>query len=362
MHLVHSRQFTGKKILLVDREEKIINDRTWCFWETEPGLFEELVYHRWKEVWVHGKEKSEKLSLAPYNYKLIRGIDYYEYCFSTLSKQENVEIRYGNINSIQTWENEASIQLDGETISADYVFNSIQFEKPVLKEDDIFMLQHFKGWVVQTKDPVFDPSTATLMDFRVSQQHGTVFVYVMPFSTTHALVEYTVFSQELLNDEQYIHGLNNYLEETLAINHYRVLSEEFGIIPMTNHRYPVSKGRVIHIGTAGGQTRPSTGYTFRSIQKHSAQIVQRLIEGKFPVVRERASRTRFYDITLLSILSEQKLPGDEIFTRLFFRNPAAKVLKFLDNETSLPEEMLLLSTLQTWPFLKAGVGRLTKGS
>ena len=56
------------------------------------------------------------------------------------------------------------------------------------------MLQHFLGQEVIVDKPVFDDSTAILMDFRVDQSHGMHFIYLLPFSPTQALVESTLFS------------------------------------------------------------------------------------------------------------------------------------------------------------------------
>ena len=75
VHMIHSGQFMDKKILLVDKNEKKVNDRTWCFWETKPGLFEEIVYRKWKNVWFHGENFSGLLKLEPYEYKMIRSIE-----------------------------------------------------------------------------------------------------------------------------------------------------------------------------------------------------------------------------------------------------------------------------------------------
>ena len=44
------------------------------------------------------------------------------------------------------------------------------------------MLQHFQGYVVETKEDVFDDATAILMDFRCDQSRGIHFIYLLPFS------------------------------------------------------------------------------------------------------------------------------------------------------------------------------------
>ena len=358
--MIHSGQFTDKKILLVDKDDKQKNDRTWCFWETEPGLFDSIVYKRWESAWFYGQDLSRKLELPPYHYKLIRGIDFYTYCFNLLRQQPNFEIRTGDIKAIKSETGQSWIQLGDEKIFATYIFNSILFEKPILKKKEHLLLQHFKGWVIETEKPAFNPGEATLMDFRVSQHHKTTFVYVMPFSETSALVEYTLFTEKLLEPLEYDDELRKYINRFLKVDSYTITEEEFGIIPMTNHQFPMGDGNIVNIGTAGGQTKASSGYTFRFIQKHAASLVESLVRTGTPFIKRPAGtkRFKFYDSTLLYILKHNKLPGDKIFTELFKKNKPQQVLRFLDNESSLKDELKIISTLPTWPFLKAALKQL----
>jgi lycopene beta-cyclase len=358
VHMIHSGKFTDKKILLVDKEEKNKNDRTWCFWETEPGLFETVIYQKWKHVWFHGEKFSKLLSLLPYEYKLIRGIDFYNHCFELIKKQSNIDIMFGDVKEIKSDGEETTLMLNGEKFSAGYIFNSILFDKPVLKKKEYYLLQHFKGWVIEAGKPAFNPSEATLMDFRADQQHGTTFVYVMPFSATKALVEYTLFSEKLLEPSQYEDGLKKYIANNLRIHSYKITETEFGVIPMTNHRFPVSNGNIVNIGSAGGQTKASSGYTFRFIQKNSAEIVERLLQGKHPAGKPVKKKYHFYDSVLLNILHNKKLSGKEIFSDLFKKNKPQQVLRFLDNRSSLSDELKIISSLPTWPFLKAALKQL----
>jgi lycopene beta-cyclase len=357
MQMIRSGKFRDKKILLLDKADKQINDRTWCFWEKETGLFEEIVYHNWDTVWFHDAGFSKELLLAPYSYKLIRGIDFYKYCFETISHHPNIHITKGNVEKLHSDANETYVIADGEKITAQYIFNSILFERPALRKKDYYLLQHFKGWVIETPDPVFDPTKATLMDFRVNQEQGTTFVYVMPFSATRALVEYTLFTKQLINEHLYEEGLRQYIDQFIRPSSYTITEEEYGIIPMTNYRFPTHENNIIHIGTAGGQTKASSGYTFRFIQKHSAAIVEQLIAGQSPVIKNAQKRFRFYDSTLLHILENNKLPGHEIFTALFKKNKPQQVLRFLDNESSIGDELKIITSLPTMPFLKAAILR-----
>lgn len=357
VHMIHSGKFSGKKVLLVDKQEKNLNDRTWCFWEEEPGIFESLVYKKWNKAWFHSFELSRLMDLRPYSYKLIRGIDFYTYCLDLIRSQQNFEIKIGAILGTGTEEGQAFLEMEDGKIHADYIFNSILFEQPRLAEKEYYLLQHFRGWVIETEKPVFDPGVATLMDFRVGQQEGTTFVYTMPFTPTKALVEYTLFSESVLDKSGYEEGLKDYINRLLQPGSYKILEEEGGVIPMTNHQFKTVDGRVINIGTAGGQTKASSGYTFRFIQKHSARIVNSLIKKNNPFIALPAGkkRFRFYDSTLLYILQHNQLPGEDIFTRLFKKNKPQQVLRFLDNESSIVDELKIISSLPTLPFLKAAI-------
>lgn len=359
MHFIHSGKFSEKKILLVDKDSKQNNDRTWCFWEKDTGIFEPIVYQQYPKAWIHNDGFSRLLDLSPYNYKLIRGIDFYEYCLDIISKQSNFSILKGNIEAVENCNGHAQVTCNGETYSAQFIFNSILFDKPPLKKNEHWLLQHFKGWVIETPVEKFSTGEATLMDFRVPQTNGTSFVYIMPFSPTQALVEYTLFTGELLADSQYDEALKKYIE-TYIHDSYRVLEEEFGVIPMTNHKFDAVDGKIIHVGTAGGQTKGSSGYTFRFIQKHSARLVDSLIKKNNPFIPlpTGPARFRFYDSVLLRILKHQTYPGDKIFTTLFKKNDPAKVLRFLDNESNYADELKIISSLPTWPFLRAAVKQL----
>lgn len=359
MHLIENGNFSDKRILIIDQDAKNKNDRTWCFWEQEPGLFEPIVKKQWNQLWFQSDEVLKKLNLQPYHYKLIRGIDFYTYCLQGLSQQPNITFLTAPVKRIFSDESGTGVALqDGTTISAQYIFNSILFQKPILNKKEYWLLQHFKGWLIKTENPSFDENIGTLMDFRTDQQHGTTFFYVLPFSSTEALIEYTLFSKEILADDVYENALKEYVAQTLEIKNYEIKEKEFGVIPMSNHRFPPVQNNIIHIGTAGGQTKASSGYTFRFIQKQSKAIVSQLLQGE-TFSKPHADRFHFYDSVLLHILEHNTLRGADIFTDLFKKNTPNQVLKFLDNETTVREELHLISSLPTIPFLKAAIKLFT---
>ncbi len=358
MRLIRNGYLEKNRVLLIDKDEKIHNDRTWCFWETEAGFFEDIVYRRWSQLDFFSEDFSGPLTIHPYQYKLIRGIDFYTHCFTAIRRHPNITWWKAHVQSITATEQGVSIKAEGEGerfYAGAQAFSSIPV--PVTDQPNaIQLLQHFKGWVVRTEQPRFDPSRATLMDFRINQQEGTAFVYVLPFSEHEALIEYTLFTLSLLKPQQYEDGLRDYLKQHLQLDSYSVTEEEFGVIPMTNTRFPRRVNGVFQLGTAGGQTKPSSGYTFRFIQKQSDQLAAALLQGtSIDETTTSAARFRFYDEVLLQVLYRQLYPGHQVFARLFRRNTAARVFRFLDNESKLPAELRLISSLPVWPFLKAAL-------
>lgn len=356
MHLNEAGLLQDKKVLVIDCDEKNSNDRTWCFWEAAPGLFEPVVYKSWQQLSFFAPSFSRSLQIAPYTYKLIRGSDFYAYCFRHLCRLPQISWLKARVDAVDNSGNAAMVQAGNIQYSGKLVFNSIMSSQPILHRNEYWLLQHFKGWIVETDSDVFDPQNATLMDFRVGQEQGCTFVYVLPFSRRRALVEYTLFSKTLLPDKAYDVGLHDHMTRYVGTNRYTVTDVEFGVIPMTNYAFPKREGQVLHIGTAGGYTKASSGYTFRFIQKNAARITTSIQKHGHPFAAgTEPGRFHFYDSVLLNLLHRGTLAGATVFTEMFKHNKAAQVLKFLDNETSLPEELRLISSLPILPFSDAAL-------
>lgn len=362
MRMMATPAFLEKRILVIDKAPKQGNDRTWCFWENKQGLFESIVHHQWNSVHFFSNQFSRLIDLSPYHYKMIRSKDFYHHVQQQAVTHTNIQFRYGTVGSVGSNKAEAWVMIDGEKIVADYVFNSILLQPVNVPPKKHYLLQHFKGFFIKTTAPVFNADIATLMDFRISQKHGTAFVYVLPFSTDTALVEYTLFTKQLLKDDEYVSELNHYIKQYLHVDTFAIMEEEFGIIPMTNVKFSSNEERVTYIGTAGGQTKGSSGYTFQFIQKHSEKIVDNLLKKKSPANSNSFFQKRFsfYDATLLNILATNKYPSDKIFAIMFEKNPIDSVLRFLDNESSLKDDIKIMSTLPKRIFMKAALEEMFK--
>ncbi|MFN5760911.1 MAG: lycopene cyclase family protein, partial [Sphingobacteriales bacterium] len=121
----------------------------------------------------HAKGYSSLKKLHPYKYKMIRGIDFYEHCYNIIQSSGRVELRHEKVISIENIDNAVSVVTDGSVYTASFAFNSILFTPPILRKTNYYLLQHFKGWVIETEESCFNTEQATLMDFRVGQDAGT---------------------------------------------------------------------------------------------------------------------------------------------------------------------------------------------
>lgn len=349
-------QLAGASVLIIDREVKVSNDRTWCFWASQSIFSDAIISHQWSHLSFVDKLGSKSSHLDNYQYNLIRSADFYRFTKSTIQQKPNFDWLQGTISNTGEDEQGAFVLVNGERYYAKWVFDSCfnwqDWQR--FAGNHQFLLQHFQGWFIETEEPIFAAQQATLMDFRTPQQDNARFLYVLPFSENKALVEYTVFSQHLETDSAYEHALDDYLKNRLGINNYRILEKERGVIPMTDLQLSWDgKSRIVPIGTPGGAVKPTTGYAFLRIQDQVAQIVQSLVQNGRPTRPKNKQRFRFYDRLLLSILQHEGGMAAPIFSDLFRKNDVNRILNFLDERTSIWEEIQIFTKLPLLPFLRA---------
>ncbi|NRB49131.1 MAG: lycopene cyclase [Saprospiraceae bacterium] len=361
IHHLGKSPLKDKKILVIDKDAKDTNDRTWCFWEDRPGPFDDIVYRSWSELSFHSDTFSKDFQIDPFKYKMIRGIDFYRYVQEKTIAQSNIEWLQAEVQDIAMEGGKVVVKAAGQSFQADWCFNSILFQA-INKQESNYLDQHFKGWVVETEEAVFSPGRATLMDFRVPQEGETRFLYVLPIDERRALVEVAIFSNNILASQEYDEILDQYIKHHITKQEYAVIHEEFGIIPMTDYPFIRSEDRVVHIGTAGGDTKASTGYTFWRMQKHLQQLVDQFVNTGIPSIEPTTWQKRFqlYDSTLLRVLEEDRLAGDVLFTHLFRKNPPQRLLRFLNDESHFAEEIALMSSVPTLPFLRSFITEVSK--
>lgn len=360
-YMVQDPFFKQKKILLLDQQMKSGNDRTWCFWEKGQGILDTILHKKWNYIYFGSDTYKERISIAPYAYKMIRSSDFYTMLIDAISQHDTIKIAYENVTTIEDQKEYAIVKTDKNSYTALKVFNSIVLTKPNLNQTKYPLLnQHFIGWFIKAEEPVFEEEMAKFMDFTVPQHGNTRFMYVLPLSPTEALLEYTLFSEELLPEQEYEKAIRDYIAR-LGIDQYEITEKEKGCIPMTSYPFWKHNSKnVIHIGTAGGWTKASTGFTFANSQRKVTKLIKFLKENEDVSKFEKKTKFWFYDVLFLDVLFMHNELGASLFSTMFQKNKVDKILKFLDEETTLWEDLKITTSLPWIPFLKALWARCTR--
>ena len=352
--------FLNKKILIIDPEfPKKADDRTWCFWENEKSQWDDLTFHKWEKVIFKSKEIDKVISLNPLRYKMLKSMSYYNKGNEIVSKNSNIKSLKEKVIDVKDNGNYCEVITENGHYSSAKVFNSILNWK-LLKDNKKYplLIQHFEGWFIKTEEDIFNEKEATFMDFSIEQNSNTRFMYVLPFSKREALVEYTLFSKDILDKKRYKSAIVDYLKKA-GIKNYAVTNKESGKIPMTGFPFHKQNSKnIIYIGSAGGWSKPSTGYTFKNIERKSKTLLKFLKKQDNFKKYSRRTRFWFYDLIFLDVLYQNNHLGRKLFTEMFKNNPPELIFKFLDEKSNFIDELKIMSSFSTSIFIKTILKRI----
>jgi len=266
----------------------------------------------------------------------------------------------------QELDNHCIVKTEIENFTCNQIFNSIYTPNLVKSQTKYPLLQqHFVGWFIKSKEEIFEKNKATFMDFSVEQRGNTRFMYVLPTSSTEALLEYTLFSKDLLPKEEYENEIQRYIQK-LGITDYEIIEKEQGNIPMTSYKFwKHNTKNILHIGSTGGWTKASTGYTFKNTTKKSKKLVEFLLKStsaKLSVMDFRkfhkTDKFWFYDLLFLDVLHRRNDLGSKVFSALFKKGNPTLIFKFLDEETTFWEDLQVIWKCPKGLFVRALFKRL----
>ncbi|WP_033955940.1 lycopene cyclase family protein [Psychroserpens jangbogonensis] len=354
LKLSEESHFKDKQIALIDPSEKNTNDKTWSFWQTESSLWNSIIHKSWKKASVITSKKEIDLELNPYTYNSVKSLDFYREAKAQLNKKENIQFIIEKVTSVK--ENESVlVTTNKNTYSASHVFDSrVPDEFSTEKNNSVSIIQHFKGWVIKTENNCFDETKVVMMDYRLKDGEQTTFMYVLPFSKTEALVEFTYFTENLVDEHVYDNYIKTYIKNYLQIDHYSIIETEQGQIPMTNYDFSkFNTNTVTKIGTGGGWVKGSTGYSFKLTEKKVAKIIENIKANKTPSSNLFRSKYKFYDKVFLKVLKDENHKGEWIFKQFYSKNSVQTMFRFLDEESTFLEEVKIMWSLFSWSFIKA---------
>ncbi|MBO4143512.1 lycopene cyclase [Micromonospora tulbaghiae] len=350
---------TGLRVAVVDPVHKRGQDRTWAFWGLPGDDLDPLLSASWSQVDVVTPAGRRVLTLDPLRYGMLRSAPVYDRAAEAERRLDAVRISAPAGELRDDGERVVVRDPDGrDLVRAGWVLDS-RPRRPK-RPGRTSWLQHFRGWWLAADRPTFDRQRAVLMDFRTPQpERGVSFGYVLPVDDRFALVEYTEFGPELLDDAGYDAALCAYADLLgLDLAALRVREVEDGVIPMTDGPFESRPSpRVVRLGTAGGATRPSTGFTFSAMLRQADQVARALAEGRPPAPAPAyPGRHLWMDAVALRALDRGHVGGVEFFERLFDRNPPERVLRFLDGVTSPAEDLAVMRSSPLLPMTGAVLG------
>lgn len=347
--------FKDRSLLLIEKDSKDSNDRTWCFWESGEGDLETMVHKTWNHAYFNADDFEMDFSLQPFSYKMIRSLDFYQSMNNKLAEFDQLTRIKASVSSIE----DGWVTTEVQSFQSSKVFSSIYNPKSLYQQKKYpVLLQHFVGQVVQTQKPCFDPDKIEFMNFNVPQKGNTRFMYVLPLGPNKALLEYTLFSQNALQRKEYSDAIADFLKN-LPTGGYEILEEEEGKIPMTCYRFDLkNSSKLLHIGTAGGWTKPSTGYTFQRINEKTKEVVDFLKKEQPLSHFGRRNRFWFYDLLFIDVLAKDNANGAKLFKKMFEKNSPELIFRFLDEKSSLWQEFQIMRSFDVGQFVKALLKRI----
>jgi lycopene beta-cyclase len=351
-----------KKVLLIDQVLKNKKDKTFCFWaqNDEPITIqlEALISKAWNKV---SLSSAHAINIAPLSYYHVDSIDLYEQVQSLANFYQWDKI-IGEVNTVSNDGISPNLIVNQTKFSAQTIFDSRTPNSFPLQKDQTHIHQSFVGWLIETEQEVLNPDEFKFMDFEIAQQGYTQFVYVLPFSSSKALVEVTRFGDKLIQINEAEEILENYIES--AFGSFKKLAIETGCIPMSNGAVDnAAPAGIVNLGARNYHIKPSTGYAFKNMFYHALKLAETIEQNGNPSLHNHThakafkGKFSFYDSLLLAILKNNPSQGKSIFTTLLTKVPIQKTLKFLDEETSLREDISIFYKLPWTAFLKALFGR-----
>ena len=328
---LHSK-LKDKTLAIVEHRDEYKRDKTWSFWKVSPHNFEDCTIKSWDNFTINIPSHLKHIDCKNMPYQTIDSGLFYQKIIDKIKQNTNIYF-FKNINEVNT-ENS-------------FIFNSVGDKI----DNKSSLWQHFSGIEIETSKDFFDEKIFNLMDFDCDQKNSVHFFYTLPFSKTKALIETTWISDlnnTSLND--YDIQLKDYIEDKLKIKNYKINYKETGAIPLF-HPNNIKKLNQIEIGTAGGMTRLSTGYTFLNIQEQSKYIRKNIENIKDTKIFSIERKYEFLDNIFLKVLKKNPERMAQIFYKMFNSSPNT-VINFLSNKSNILEDISIISKMPKWVFLK----------
>jgi lycopene beta-cyclase len=360
-----------QSVKLIERNSGPQNDRVWSFWNNNsvPKYLKAIITQEW-QMWEISVDDCHYPMNHPYHrYCSIRSESLIDLTLKHVRAKAHFDIEFNsNVLSVGTSNNHALVTTQDGQLTARWVVDT---RPPPLKTQHSGLLQCFYGEEIVTDNDVFNPSTVKLMQQLANSELGIEFIYILPFSAKHALIEFTCFSPTVIERSILQTRLKNSIHTIIGSQNYKVERKECAVLPMycINENTNNKNKHLIYAGIAGGAMRASTGYSFLACQRWARQCALEL-KSKQPSSGLTAQLTstststlsaftpisRVYqkmDRLMLAVLRNDMSIGVTIFVQMFKKVRPERFVRFMTEQATVFDFICVIWAMPKAAFLSA---------
>jgi lycopene beta-cyclase len=344
----------GLRTLVVDGRTRYTNDRTWCFWGADKSAAAYPLEHQWANMRLTSGDRTVLVDCSSTPYQMLPAERFYDAALSTLSTAENISLKLDT--TVRSGPRKIDGHWEAETTAGVFSGRMMVDTRPQQfpARDGALLWQSFSGKEIACDDPVFEPSCMDLMNFLPPCQTCIPFVYVLPMSTTRALVEVTAFGADPLRPEDLASMLETAIAGRTGSAPFQVLRSEHGILPMGLRATPKNPDRsYVRAGVMAGAARPSTGFAFQRIQRWADACAKSILAGALPTSHAPDPVVlRGMDHLFLNVLRANPEKAGDLFCALFDGVETPRVIRFLNGKGAWLDYAAVISALPLSPFIR----------
>ena len=342
------------RTLVLEARSAYADDRTWCFWDDGSMWLHHLVRHSWRSMTITTPDQATTADCGAMAYRMLPSGAFYAEALARIALNDRIDIILGSPVTAKpekvhdAWR----ISTDDCVGTARWVIDTRPSRRP--RTGDATLWQSFSGHEVVCERAIFDPERTDLMDFSESRRGRIAFTYILPTSTTSALIETTIFDPEPFDQVAMAPGLASATERCLGNAAYTVNRTEHGVLPMGGQPVPINADRsFITVGLHAGAARPSSGYAFRRIQTWAEECASELLAGGAPQGHRRDPLLlQAMDGLFLSVLDANRELAPWLFHALFAKADTQRVIRFMSDQGTIADYIAMAATLPTGLFLR----------
>jgi lycopene beta-cyclase len=341
---------TSLRVMAIEARTDYVDDRSWCFWRPDNHDLSRLVSTTWPS-WTFSNfdGRSATRSVRGMSYQYVRGSDFYADAMARIAASPQVTVQMATrVEQLEAVPGGVRLTTRSGVVKARWVVDTRPKRQPAM------LYQCFAGVELESESPLpFTRDEVGLMTSMRADVAGLSFTYVLPISSTRALVEFTRFSALPVPRVQLVAELDEALAR-LSLGDVPIVRTEGGVLPMGRPpgTTPSTPG-VVHAGVAGGALRATSGYAFLRIQRWADSCAQALLAGHAPVGHpaEPWARREMDRIFLQAVRARPEKTAD-YFLLMAQRVAPRRLLRFLSDEATIGDYLRIIASLPITPFLR----------